>query len=297
MIKIKNKANVTYNKDELENFNPILKIKDKYIPLHLNSNHINDNKIIISKNNKKYHLLKDKWVKCLDIYQDILPNEYYRINQYFKHTLNLGEEFEYIPDGYKYLDLEGVGPCRDLFCGSYKLKKFDAKLRNYEQITYAMGWFYHCSSLERVEELDLSYFNNVDMMFDSCMNLIYVPTLDLSNITCISSMFLGCSKLEKINFINFGKNNLFSGAQTFYNCNNLKSINGLNLANMQDMNNLFYNCNNLIEIPTELDFTNCISCNNMFYGVNKISNITLKNVSSNLDLSNIGTSYTVLNYI
>lgn len=116
--------------------------------------------------------------------------------------------------------------------------------------------FANCTNLEKVV-LDKSLkdikLNNLAGMFYNCTKLkiiIGLENLNVKDVVDFGGMFRDCKSLEEINFGKIFKSNkkMIYLDEMFYNCSNLKTINGfkkeLNIG-VDISDNIFHNCSNL----------------------------------------------------
>lgn len=120
---------------------------------------------------------------------------------------------------------------REFFSGCKELKYFDG-VQNF-------NFSKNC--------IDITYF------FASCQSLIDIDLSewDVSNIQWMGGLFFNCSGLEKFSFKNWKTSNIYSTASMFKNCYRLEKIidtNGLDMTTCTDINAMFYDCKNLKSI-------------------------------------------------
>ena len=104
-------------------------------------------------------------------------------------------------------------------------------------------------------------------------------------IKSLSRLFQGCECIEKINFINFNRKDIYDMSYMFYGCKSLKEINfnNFNTDNVTNMSFMFSCCINLTSI--NLSKFNTEKVSNMTYMFIKCSN--LKNVTINKNFINL----------
>ena len=158
---------------------------------------------------------------------------------------------------------------------------FDVSFSECTSITSTARWFYHCTNLAGITDiqnlktdnvtdmrdmfcqcsslvtLDLSHFNtanvtNMSEMFVDCKNL---TTIDLSyfntaNVTDMRQMFSGCSNLENIIFGNFDTSSIVTLEQMFGGCRSLRSLDlsSFNTPKLTTLTFMFNACYNLTTI-------------------------------------------------
>lgn len=125
-----------------------------------------------------------------------------------------------------------------------------------------MGWFYGCSKLETIENIQYLNTSNVSSMYD---------------------MFSGCKSLTSLDLSSFNTANVKSMSDMFSGCNSIKDIdiNNLNMSNVESTNRMFLGCHSL----THLNMSNCntsklYSMENMFSGCNSLSNLDLSSFNT-----------------
>ena len=91
--------------------------------------------------------------------------------------------------------------------------------------------------------IDVPLFNTTNMtdmvdMFRSCNSLTNLPTFDISSVTTMQQTFFNCLSLNNINFSG-NSVNLLNLAGTFNNCQNLKTVSGINYKNVTSIASTF----------------------------------------------------------
>lgn len=142
------------------------------------------------------------------------------------------------------------------------------------------GMYRDCFRLEKSDNLNLQYGNNIDYYFQRCYILNYVNNLSIPNVTTANNLCEDCWKLNSISFN--GSNKITSMAYGFRRCYNLREIIGLDADLITNFTSAFDNCYSLIRlnmtnIQANLDLSDCIAFNRE--GILEILN-NLKTVST-----------------
>lgn len=140
----------------------------------------------------------------------------------------------------------------------------------------ASGMFQNNSGLVTLEGFDFSNLCVVYGMFKNCSSLendftVNLQGFDDNHLTSIDDIFSNCSKIKNLYFINTQK--VTTAIYAFYNCSSLKTLNGLDLINVETND------------ATVLD-----PLINIFKYCNNLTNLTLSNLKANLQVGS-GTSW------
>lgn len=140
----------------------------------------------------------------------------------------------------------------------------------------ASGMFQNNSGLVTLEGFDFSNLCIVNDMFKNCSSLendftVNLQGFDDNHLTAIDEMFYNCSKIKNLYFINTQK--VTTAIYAFYNCRSLKTLNGLDLINVETND------------ATILD-----PLVNIFLYCSNLTNLTLSNLKANLQVGS-GTSW------
>ena len=165
---------------------------------------------------------------------------------------------------------------------------FDASFANCTTLTSTTYWFYDCSNLTTITDIQYLKTDNVtDMssMFNNCSGL---TTLDLNNfntanVTNMNSMFSGCSKLTTLDLSSFNTQNVTSMGSMFYGCSGLTSLNlsGFNTDKVMYMGGMFEGCSNLTNLDvSNFDTGNVTSFSSMFSGCSSLTSLDLSNFNT-----------------
>ena len=95
--------------------------------------------------------------------------------------------------------------------------------------TTTFQWFYGCSNLTKINNIENLNTCNVTIMqtmFSGCANLasLDVHNFDTSNVTNMRNIFYDCSKLTNLNLSNWNTSKVVNMFQMFYNCSKLTNI-------------------------------------------------------------------------
>ena len=199
--------------------------------------------------------------------------------------------------------------CTELFKNGKRLKYLD-KL-DFSGTTNMNSMFDGCSSLTTIPQMDTSNVTNMGSMFRGCSSLTTIPQMDTSNVTNMLYMFSRCTKLTTIPQMDTS-NAIIMGAM-FFGCSSLTTIPQMDTSNVTDMNSMFGDCTKLITIPQmdtsnvtdmgsmfdgcsslttipQMDTSNVTNMSSMFKGCRNLTNLDLRNIKVNLQISN-GTLY------
>ena len=94
---------------------------------------------------------------------------------------------------------------------------------------YTTGWFYGCTNLEEIENierLDTSKVTNMNSVFYNCDKLVTLDlnTFDTSNVTSMNAMFYSCDMLESLDISEFDTSKVTDMECMFYYNKKLKTI-------------------------------------------------------------------------
>lgn len=153
-------------------------------------------------------------------------------------------------------------------------------------VTKASYMCYRCSGLLTVPEFNFVKATEVHYMFGGCSKLKEV-TINIPSATSVTNMFANCSKMTKCHITNTNKVTSFE--KTFYYCDELQDILPMNTSNSKTFYQTFYGCGKLATVPP-LDMRSASGASGMFANCTNLTNLTLLNISVNLQVGN-GTSW------
>ena len=177
--------------------------------------------------------------------------------------------------------------CKALGNVTIKNIVFEESFKTYAP-TSLKEFFYNCTSLETISDLEyLNTANITDMssMFWNCSNLksLDLTKFDTKNVSSMYFMFYGCSNLTSLNLTNFNTKNVKNMNGMFGDCTHLTSldITNFNTAKVTNMGNMFLGCSNL----TSLDLTNfntakVTDMHGMFKGCSALTSLDLTNFNT-----------------
>lgn len=151
-------------------------------------------------------------------------------------------------------DVTNASSLEKMFINSSFKKIIGFNTLNLSKIKSLRECFAKCSELEEIEGIEKisinNYCNQINWMFYSCKNLQLPETLDwdVSGVEWASGIFNGCVKIEKIDLSKWDMKKPYTFCKMFYQCQNLKSIKGIedwNLGTCKDASYMFSNCVNL----------------------------------------------------
>ena len=142
--------------------------------------------------------------------------------------------------------------------------------------------FYNCKALQTVPQFDTSNVTNMYSMFYQCRKLQTVPQFDTSNVTNVTSMFFGCSALENLPFMNWS--NVTSASQAFHS-SGFVTLPFFDMKKVTNVGGFVQACTKLKTVP-ELDWRSVTTTTFTFSSCSAIENILVKNIKTNLEVSN-----------
>ena len=211
-----------------------------------------------------------------DIYQDLSTGKIYRCSAVITNPIE-----------YQFMDIYAKSPKTEYDWN--ELLKEDT-LKAFLDVRQCNNLFKDSSSLTTIPQLDTSNVTNMSGMFNNCKSLTTIPQLDTSNVTNMNSMFFGCKSLTTIPQLD--TSNVISINAMFQNCSSLTTIPQLDTSNVTNMSYMFYNSSSITTI-SQLDMSNVTTNNNtsnMFYNCVQMTNLSIKNIKTNLQVGS-GTSY------
>ena len=131
-----------------------------------------------------------------------------------------------------------------------------------------------------VSNWDVTEYDILDCLFFNCQcveTVIGLETWDVSNVKDFAGFFSQCSNLKNVNVSGWKLHNAMITYAMFYDCKNLKKIDGIDTWDFKDnsrinMTNMFCNCNNLTDIGDIDYWENVIRYKDgMFYRCNKLT--------------------------
>ena len=152
-------------------------------------------------------------------------------------------------------------------------------------------WFYNCSKLttiNNINKLDTSNVTNMAWMFSNCSGLtsLNLSNFDTSNVTTMWGIFYGCSGLTSLDVGNFDTSNVTDMSNMFCGCSGLTSIDVSNFdtSNVTDMGSMFRECSGLTSLDvSNFDTSNVTTMWGIFYGCSGLTSLDV----SNFDTSNV----------
>lgn len=170
---------------------------------------------------------------------------------------------------------------------------FNKSFRYYKP-TSCYGWFYGCTvltSVDNIEYLDTSECTTIAGLFGNCSSLtnLDLSSLDTSKVTAMNNVFYGCKKLSNINVANWNTSKVLTLTRAFSGCSALTTldVSKWDVGNVQNMSYTFYRCSALKNIDVSSWNTyNVTNMGYMFYECSKLSSLDVSNwdVSSVLDM-------------
>ena len=130
--------------------------------------------------------------------------------------------------------------------------------------TKNLSYLFAYADCETVSLFDTSNATDMSYMFQDCPNLTTVPLFETSNVTNMFGLFQGCTNLTTVPL--FDTSNTTSMSNMFEECINLTTVPLLDMSNASYMVNMFYYCTNLTECWLRNIKTNLIVSNDSTYG-------------------------------
>ena len=211
-----------------------------------------------------------------DIYQDLSTGNLYRCSAVITNPIE-----------YQFMDIYAKSPKTEYDWN--ELLKEDT-LKAFLDVRQCDQLFKDCRSLTAIPQLDTSNVTNMFRMFHGCSSLTAIPQLDTSNATNMGAMFFDCRSLTTIPQLD--TSNVTNMNATFQDCRSLTAIPQLDTSNVTNMSYMFYNSSSITTI-SQLDMSNVTNNNNtsnMFYNCVQMTNLSIKNIKTNLQVGS-GTSY------
>lgn len=174
------------------------------------------------------------------------------------------------------------------FKGTYESLNEILKYSDTSSVKEMTSMFDSCTNLTTIPQIDTSSATSMYSMFSGCSNLTTIPQIDTSSVKDMHTMFRYCSVLTTIPQIDTSSVTNMQGM--FYGCEyRLNTIPQIDTSSAITMKDMFYNCKNLTTIP-QIDTRSVTSMSGMFYSCNSLTNCYLRNIKTDLYLSN-GTAY------
>lgn len=143
--------------------------------------------------------------------------------------------------------------------------------------TFANYLYRYDKKLVYAPKIDTSNVNNMEYMFDGCLNLKAVPILNTSNVTYMGKMFQGCKSLTTVKAFDTSKvDNMRS---MFAGCTSLKTVPLFDTSNLKYMGQMFENCSSLTTVPA-FNTSQVISMDNLFSDCTSLQTVPAFNTSN-----------------
>ncbi len=177
--------------------------------------------------------------------------------------------------------------------GKYHLKII---IKDPQKFQSPLRMFYECSSLVKAsfKNFKQPYLTNMEGIFKCCLNLESIDLdINTTNVTNMSELFQYCPKLKSINGLNkFNTENVIDMSKFCYCCGSLESIDlsSFKFTNVKKIEAMFYFCKLLktIEVSDDLRVNKGTDFNNIFTSCDLLSNeIRNKFRPENLEDDNI----------
>ena len=159
----------------------------------------------------------------------------------------------------------------ELIPNLYRTRELIINIINEKDLPY-----YHLYLNDNQEEMKVNYITRKDKA--KKIKLIIDP-----EVKSFIELFKNCDCFEKINFIQFNRNNVSDMSFMFYGCSTLKEINffTFNSNNLTNMSFMFYGCSSLQGLDlSNFNTVNVKSMSYMFSGCNQIKKLDLSNFNT-----------------
>ena len=162
---------------------------------------------------------------------------------------------------------------------------FDESFANCTTLTSTAYWFFNCSNLTSINNIEYLKTDNVtDMnnMFCNCRGLtsLNVTNFKTENVTDMGNMFYVCSGLTSLDVTNFKTENVTNMAMMFFGCSGLTSLDVTNFKtdNVTDMSYMFDDCRGLTSLDvTSFKTDNVIDMSHMFSSCSGLTSLDVTN--------------------
>ena len=165
-------------------------------------------------------------------------------------------------------ELPSVTSCVSMFRSCSSLQSI--VLPELPSVTNCASMFSSCSSLQSVTLPELPLVTSCVSMFDSCSSLQSVTLPELPSVTSCVSMFRSCSSLQSITLPSLPS--VTNCKIMFYKCSSLQSL-YLDMPNCENFAYSFYGCNELHTIEI-VDVRKATELVYSFYFCSSLQNVT-----------------------
>ena len=164
---------------------------------------------------------------------------------------------------------------------------FDVSFREFRPTTTAK-WFYGCSKLEQIKNLENINAQNVtdmSLMFGACYRLtaLDLSHLNTQNVTNMSRMFVACNHLTALDLSHLNTQNVTNMSGMFGNCIRLTTLDlsHLNTQNVTDMSLMFGHCLSLTALDlSHLNTQNVTNMSGMFFECNSLTTLDVSHFNT-----------------
>lgn len=192
------------------------------------------------------------------------------INRLFEYCFSLIDA--------KLPELPLVTDCYRMFSGCSSLQS--VTLPSIPSVTNCLGMFKNCSSLQIIVLPELPLVTNCQSMFQNCSSLQSITLPSLPLVTSCQSMFVFCSSLQSL-YIDMPNCDNFT--YSFSECNELHTIEIVDVRKATDLTNSFNNCPSLQNVTCVEELP---KCNISFNTSSKLTLDSVTNIITHLpDLS------------
>jgi len=165
---------------------------------------------------------------------------------------------------------------------------------------------YMFAEMKNIENLDLSDFDTSNstnmsaMFYGSNFKSLDLSSFDTSNVTTMNGLCQGCRSLENLDLSNFDTSNVTNMSYMFTFCTKIKKLDltSFDTSKVTNMQNMFTEMSNLEKLLGILNLENVTNVNNILSYCQKLTEIRLKNLKTNLLLNTaLNLSEESINYL
>ena len=157
------------------------------------------------------------------------------------------------------------------------LKTFDEEIKNnFINIKEEYKSYCHIYFNDDKDEKRQYYFNKGD-------NITKIKIILDNEIKSFEELFSCCRCIEKIEFINFNRNDIHNMQSMFYGCSSLKelNLNKFNTINVTDMRGMFHGCSSLKKLNlNNFNTTNVTDMGYMIFKCSSLKELNLNNFNT-----------------
>ena len=165
---------------------------------------------------------------------------------------------------------------------------FDASFADCTTLTSTAYWFYECSNLTTITNIQYLKTDNVKIMFGNFFGCSGLTSLDLSGfktdkVTDMCYMFSDCSKLTSLDLSGFKTDNVTDMRYMFYRCSGLTTldVSSFKTDNVTNMDIMFNGCSGLTSLDVSGFKTDKVTTmREMFRGCSKLISLDVSSFNT-----------------